>query len=447
MNPLLVKFIDTPQFQRLRNIKQLSGVYYVYPGASHNRFEHSIGVCHLAGQLVSLLSDRQPDLQITKRDILCVKIAGLCHDLGHGPFSHLFDGKFIPEVLPGTKWKHEQASKQMFDHMVNVNSLRPVMESHGLVCAEDLLFIKELIDSPQHQEQETWPYKGRTEEKSFLYEIVANKRTGIDVDKWDYFARDCYHLGIQNIFDYQRSLKFARVCEVNGKMLICTRDKEVFNLYNMFHTRYSLHRMAYQHRVTNAIKNMISDALVKADTHIKIKGSNDVLFTISSAIEDMTAYTNLTDSIFEQILHSTQPELDEAREILRNILCRKLYKYVGQTYPKSKNTKDDPRELARNVAEACPENPNVILSANDFVVNVVHMDYGMKEKNPINNMYFYSKDDPTKAIKIDQSQVSQMLPAEFSEELIQVYCKKTDDKSLKVAKEHFDKWCKKLNSA
>ncbi|KAJ8361317.1 hypothetical protein SKAU_G00178420, partial [Synaphobranchus kaupii] len=182
----------------------------------------------------------------------------------------------------------------MFDHMVDVNSLKPVMTSHELVCPEDLLFIKELIAGPQHQEQETWPYKGRTEEKSFLYEIVANKRTGIDVDKWDYFARDCYHLGIQNIFDYQRSLRFARVCEVNGKMQICTRDKEVFNLYNMFHTRYSLHRMAYQHRVTNAIKNMITDALVKANPHINIKGSNDRLFTISSAIDDMEAYTNLT---------------------------------------------------------------------------------------------------------------------------------------------------------
>ncbi|KAJ8361321.1 hypothetical protein SKAU_G00178460 [Synaphobranchus kaupii] len=431
MDPLLVKFIDTPQFQRLRNIKQLSGAYYVYPGASHNRFEHSIGVCHLAGQLVSLLSDRQPDLQITKRDILCVKIAGLCHDLGHGPFSHLFDKMFIRE--------HEEASVQMFDHMVNVNSLKPVMESHGLDYTEDLLFIKELIAGPQHQEQETWPYKGRSEEKSFLYEIVANKRTGIDVDKWDYFARDCYHLGIQNNFDYQRSLKLARVCEVNGKMLICTRDKEVFNLYNMFHTRYSLHRMAYQHRVTNAIGNMITDALVKADKHIKIKGSNNALFTISSAIDDMEAYTNLTDSILEQILQSSKPELAEARQILHNILCRKLYKCVGQTYPKSKDIEDDLRELPRNVAEARPENAKVVLSADDFVVNVVHMDYGMKEKNPINNMYFYSKDDRTKAFKIDRNQVSQMLPAVFSEKLIQVFCKKTDEESQNVAKEHFQK--------
>lgn len=153
-------------------------------------------------------------------------------------------------------------------------------------------------------------YQGRPREKSFLYEIVANKKNGIDVDKWDYFARsgsgflklfsrkigyslclsasfshsvfrDCYHLGIQNIFDHKRFMKFARVCEYKGEMYICTRDKvtlsdtpthhpgahraltvrhlcfqEVSNLYDMFHMRNCLHRRAYQHPVGNIIETM-----------------------------------------------------------------------------------------------------------------------------------------------------------------------------------------------
>uniref|UniRef100_A0A3B3C2U0 Deoxynucleoside triphosphate triphosphohydrolase SAMHD1 n=1 Tax=Oryzias melastigma TaxID=30732 RepID=A0A3B3C2U0_ORYME len=427
LHPLLIKIIDTPQFQRLRNIKQLGGTYFVFPGASHNRFEHSIGVGHLAGHLVQALNERQPELLISHRDILCVQIAGLCHDLGHGPFSHMFDGMFIPKARPEVNWKHETASLDMFDHLVESNDLKVVMEEYGLVLPEDLDFIKEQIAGPlntQNQGQK-WPYKGRPEDKSFLYEIVANKRNGIDVDKWDYFARDCYHLGIQNNFDYQRFLKFARVCEVDGQKHICTRDKEVGNLYDMFHTRNCLHRRAYQHKVGNIIETMITEAFLKADPYIQIEGAEGKMFTLSTAIDDMVAYTKLTDYVFEQILNSSSSELSEAREILHNIVCRRLYKCLGQTQPDKTNFS------------------SLLLTSTSDVSHfqVIVMDYGMKEKNPINNVRFYCKNDPNKAIQIRKNQVSKLLPEHFAEQLIRVYFKKTDSESLEVAKKHFVQWC------
>ncbi|XP_055044729.2 deoxynucleoside triphosphate triphosphohydrolase SAMHD1 [Misgurnus anguillicaudatus] len=450
MHPLLVRIIDTPQFQRLRHIKQLGGAYLVFPGASHNRFEHSIGVGYLAGCLVQALNERQPELLITRQDTLCVQIAGLCHDLGHGPFSHMFDSMFIPKVQPGEKWKHEMASVQMFDHLVKVNDLEKVMEQHGLTLPDDLIFIKEQIAGPLDAsilDTTQWPYKGRPKEKSFLYEVVANKRNGIDVDKWDYFARDCYHLGIQNNFDYHRFLKFARVCEVRGKKHICTRDKEVGNLYDMFHTRNCLHRRAYQHRVGNIIETMITEAFIKADPHIKIQGSSGKIFTISSAINDMEAYTQLTDHIFEQILHSSTPELADARAILNNIVCRRLYKCVGQTTPETHVDVSQEKQLdwAKEVANCKPSGVDENLMPEDFVVSVIQMDYGMKEKNPINNVHFYCKKDPSKAIKIRKNQVSKLLPERFAEQLIRVYFKKTDDRSLEAARKCFVQWCMDKN--
>ena len=68
---------------------------YVFPTGTHKRFEHSIGTAYLALKVAKKLKKEQPELNIDQRDIQCVAIAGLCHDLGHGPYSHLFDGPFL----------------------------------------------------------------------------------------------------------------------------------------------------------------------------------------------------------------------------------------------------------------------------------------------------------------------------------------------------------------
>ncbi|GLD46196.1 deoxynucleoside triphosphate triphosphohydrolase SAMHD1-like protein, partial [Lates japonicus] len=428
LHPLLIKIIDTPQFQRLRNIKQLGGAYYVYPGASHNRFEHSIGVAYLAGEFVQALRSRQPELNITDRDILCVKIAGLCHDLGHGPFSHLFDVMFIPKARPGENWRHEQASVAIFDQLVDNNNLSLVMEDHELVLPEDMVFIKEMIGGPlgpNEAQGGEWPYEGRGQDKSFLYEIVANKRNGIDVDKFDYFARDCHHLGIRNNFDHRRFFLFARVCEVDGEKQICSRDKEVHNLYDMFHARSCLHRKAYQHPVNKIIEHMITDAFLKADPYIQIEGQGGRMFTLSTAIDDMEAYTKLTDRVFDLILtppsqiYISSPEraenvrqiligagqhreLEEARRILQRIIDRDFYKYLGR--PDTRNerpTRDNIRQWKEELAQVIPDR----FTPEDFEIVATTVDYSNGENDPIGNVDFYKKYAPDIAIPISREQV------------------------------------------
>ena len=99
LHPLCCKFIDTPQFQRLRDIKQLGGTSFVYQTACHSRFEHSLGVAWLASEWGTHLQTVQPELGITPAQVLCLQLAGLCHDLGHGPFSHMFDEHFIKPLM------------------------------------------------------------------------------------------------------------------------------------------------------------------------------------------------------------------------------------------------------------------------------------------------------------------------------------------------------------
>ncbi|KAK9981766.1 hypothetical protein ABG768_001290 [Culter alburnus] len=192
---------------------------------------------------------------------------------------------------------HEKASVDMFHCMIKKNGLRKEMEKYGLNLYEDIIFIKELI--LKGQKDAKWSMKGRTEDKSFLYEIVANKLNGIDVDKWDYLARDCHYLGIPNGFDHERLLKSARVCDVKKRKHICFRDKVAENVYDMFHTRYTLHRQALQHKIGYIIDVKIKDALVLADGPLKI----------SNAIDDMLEYTELTDHIFDQILNKPNTRL------------------------------------------------------------------------------------------------------------------------------------------
>lgn len=175
LEPTLLKILDTPQFQRLRDLKQLGCAYMVFPGASHNRFEHCIGVSHLAEQMLVHLRETQPELEVSPHEIMLVKIAGLCHDLGHGPFSHMFE-EFVHAANPQSTFRHERMSLQMLEWLLEENQIP--------FSGEDMQFLRECIN----------PYDNPTQSnpKRFLYDIVANARNSVDVDKFDYLARDCF---------------------------------------------------------------------------------------------------------------------------------------------------------------------------------------------------------------------------------------------------------------
>ncbi|XP_049326802.1 deoxynucleoside triphosphate triphosphohydrolase SAMHD1-like [Astyanax mexicanus] len=466
LDPLLVKIIDTPQFQRLRNIKQLGGDYFVFPGASHNRFEHSIGVAHLAGKLVqNLRTDKS--LDITDTDELCVKIAGLCHDLGHGPFSHVFEG-FMKELNPKSNWKHEEMSVRMFDYLIEENGIGEVMRNEYKFKSKDFQFIKELIYGPNppnsknpedsHSAQDPqeslqflgcitqWAYKGRTREKSYLYQIVNNQTTGIDVDKMDYFSRDCHHLGIKCNFSHERYLVFARVCidEELGAQ-ICIRDKEAMNMYELFHIRSHLHHNFYHHRVTKAVENMIVNALIAADKKL----------AISAAVKDPSAYMKLTDFILQQILDSTDPELSTAREIVERLSKRDLYKFIDGKTCKPKDVKHlDSAEKWKAKLVAWVEHAKkeaggqqTQFTAEDFIIMPVKINYGKNEDNPIGCLRFYKKDKTDKPIRLSKDEVSYLLPEKFAEIKVMVFYKGKDKLGVDLMKTHSEKLWEELQKA
>nr|CAD7195583.1 unnamed protein product [Timema douglasi] len=244
LHPLCVGIIDTPEFQRLRNIKQNGVVYFIYPGACHNRFEHSLGVCYLAGQMVDVLNCcREQEDKITASEKLCLQVAGLCHDLGHGPFSHTWE-HFLGRY--NKHWKHEEQSIKMFDLLLQNNEcVQKLFIKYGLEKNE-INLIKSLILGHRN-----------VSAKSYLFEIISNNENGIDVDKWDYFLRDSLQLNLKITFDHRRLLQFCRVAAVvddGNTEHVCFRDKEVTNIHDMFLVRAYLHHHAYQHRVCQNIE-------------------------------------------------------------------------------------------------------------------------------------------------------------------------------------------------
>ena len=111
MSPLCRAFADTPEFQRLREIRQLGPVYLVYPGAVHTRLEHSFGVMHLAGEVVDVL--RASGVQVSAREKDLVQLAGLLHDVGHVAYSHMLDHMLRAAGHAG----HEERSVELVDRI------------------------------------------------------------------------------------------------------------------------------------------------------------------------------------------------------------------------------------------------------------------------------------------------------------------------------------------
>lgn len=156
--------------------------------------------------MVRQFQEAQPELGITDRECRLVKLAGLVHDLGHGPFSHVFENEFMARVKKKSDdmvYHHEKMSLDMLDYLIHENDID--------IPTEDVVYVKHLITGQVLDP----PHPHPSSSKAFLYQIVANKRNGIDVDKLDYLARDHQNLfgSSKGGYDYSRLWSFHRVID------------------------------------------------------------------------------------------------------------------------------------------------------------------------------------------------------------------------------------------
>jgi|APHM01.1.fsa_nt_gi HD superfamily phosphohydrolases len=218
------RVLDSPQMQRLRRIRQTSLSSLVYPGATHSRFTHSLGVMHIAGRMAESMG-------LGEEGIREVRLAGLMHDSGHSPFSHTSE-----KVAENYGTSHEDLSKQVIDDLENLYSA-------------DSDRLKRMIE-------------GGTE----LGSVVAGE---VDADRMDYLRRDAHNSGLEHgKIDYSTVIRFAEYQDGG----VCFDQKAVQALESLLMARFHMIRSFYTHHASRIAESMLERALRALADDIGIDG-------------------------------------------------------------------------------------------------------------------------------------------------------------------------------
>uniref|UniRef100_A0A6C0JC54 HD domain-containing protein n=1 Tax=viral metagenome TaxID=1070528 RepID=A0A6C0JC54_9ZZZZ len=369
--------IDTPEFKRLHNLRQLGATYLVYPSANHTRFEHSLGVSHLAKKLLLSLKEKNPDKNITDELIELVQIAGLIHDIGHGPFSHLYDDYIIGE----NDMEHEERGIEIFKKMVKENTM-PFTE-------DEVTFITSLIN-PNENVKNNW-----------LFQIVANKYCSIDVDKIDYIQRDSYHLGFGLSEKYERLITMCDIKDFEGNTVLVWPDKLQDEIISLFETRYRLHKKVYHHHTVKSCEYIITDIF------------NNIIS--NSNLEFKYLYDDIISFPFTQTIRELKDKLDK----------RELPKMIGEIIVTvSNNNKDKQEDIEARLNEI------INMLTNDGITNrgIMKCKIGFisgNGENPLKNVVYFNKNKQN-AYKTENYS-SFMAPKNCQEYIYRIYIDNEND--------------------
>ena len=288
-----ITIIDNPIFQRLRRIRQLSGAHLVYPGAQHTRFEHSLGVMHIAGQAGQVLQEKGI---VNSNDIENIRLAALLHDIGHGPFAHIFE-----EVLQRKKKaSHEEIGRDL----ILKTEIGDDISKSG--------FDKKLITKLAFGDSKF----------QFMNEIISG---ALSADMMDYLLRDGYFTGAEHAkIDHKR---ITQSLDVYQKKLALEKSA-LYSFESMMHSRYQMFKAVYFHKTVRAAEVMLLES---------IRLAYDELGLSNLSWNDYVCLTD--DYVLEKLvsLPPKTPELKKAKKLAIDYQNRELFKCVFERMLTSKS--------------------------------------------------------------------------------------------------------------
>ena len=305
-DPLIWGLIQSPEFQRLRRIKQLGGTHIVYPTAEHSRFSHSLGVYFIARRMIDIL--KKQGTQFTDSERMLVLCAALLHDVGHGPFSHSF------ESVLGID--HEDFTRRIITEETKINAL---LEKYEVGFSQK---VSQVIEK-------TYP-------NELIVSLISSE---LDADRLDYLLRDSYFTGTPyGEIDLERILRTMRV--QNGKVVF--KHSGMHALEDYLFSRYQMYWQVYLHDCSLSFNSLIKALLLRISVLLKngYQFKCDVLlfekmFLVAEV--DINAYLRMDDGVITTFAGFF---LDEADEILRDLADRFLNRGLFDEfeYPQANGT-------------------------------------------------------------------------------------------------------------
>jgi uncharacterized protein len=311
------EIIDTHIFQRLRRIRQLAGAHLVYPGALHSRFEHSLGSMFLAGMAGQTLFDKGyfTDIDLIQQ----LRLAALLHDVGHGPYSHLFE-----EILKGSK---NSSHENLGERIILETKISDIINRNGYSPAtiSSLSFGKH--------------------NSGFLNEVISG---GLSVDLMDYLPRDSYFSGTEyGKVDYFRIINSL---EVASSKVLGINKSALYSYESMLISRYQMFKSVYFHKTVRSGEVMILNSM----KHL----NHSLHLTDFDSLED---FFNLHDEMVLELLcnfrSSKSRPLDTfavqlARDYKNRNLLKCIYEYFSlsnQRYEYERDNIQSRRLLSRTI--------------------------------------------------------------------------------------------------